>query len=266
MHDDSVLVERRIRRELGERLLPAMYSASLPMQVQAWDVPGEPVPYAQAMVGLAAGGRTFAIGNKWSRPWGTTWFRFTADVPAAWAGPHLEAVIDLGFHPDSAGFQSEGLVWAPGADGTGDPVQGIHPRRTGVPLPEAPAGPLEIVVEAASNPAFPMVGTRYGHLGSLTTAGDAPIYTLRQASLALRNDDVFHLLLDVEVLLGLMTSLPATDKRRHRLLRQIETAFNALDLHDVAGTAAHARVLLQPALALHARDGAHQVIAVGHAH
>jgi len=266
MHDDSVLVERRIRRELGERVMPAMYAASVPMTVHAWDAPGEPVPYAEAMAALATDARAFAIGSKWSRPWGTTWFRFTADVPAEWAGARLEAVIDLGFHPDSAGFQSEGLVWAPGADGRGVPVQGIHPRRTGLPLPDAPAGPLEIVVEAAANPAFPMVGTRYGHLGSLKTSGDTPIYSLRQASLAVRDDDVFHLLLDVEVLLGLMTALPTTDKRRQRLLRELETAFNALDLYDVAGTAAHARTLLQPALALHARDGAHEVIAVGHAH
>ncbi|MBP9051143.1 MAG: alpha-mannosidase [Ilumatobacteraceae bacterium] len=266
MHDDSVLVERRIRRELLEKVLPAMYSATMPMTVQAWDAPGEPVPYGEAMAALATQARPFAIGAKWSRPWGTTWFRFTADVPAAWSGPQLEAVIDLGFHPDAAGFQAEGLVWSPGTDGLGAPVQGIHPRRTGLPLPLAPAGPLEVVLEAASNPAFPMVGTRHGHLGSLKTAGNTPIYTLRQASLAQRNDDVFHLLLDVEVLLGLMTSLPATDKRRQRLLRDLEAAFNVLDLYDIAGSAVAARRTLQPALALHAREGAHQVVAVGHAH
>ncbi|MGB8857914.1 MAG: glycoside hydrolase family 38 C-terminal domain-containing protein [Ilumatobacteraceae bacterium] len=266
MHDDSGLVERRIRRELLEKVLPAMYTASVPMQVEAWDAPGEPVPYTEAMAALAADARPFEIGSKWSRPWGTTWFRLTSDVPAAWAGAQLEAIIDLGFHPDSAGFQSEGLVWAPGPDGLGVPVQGIHPRRTGLPLPDAPPGPLEIVVEAAANPAFPMVGTRYGHLGSLKTSGDTAIYSLRQASLAVRDDNVFHLLLDVEVLLGLMTALAPTDKRRQRLLREIEAAFNALDLYHVAGTAVAARALLQPALTMHARDGAHQVIAVGHAH
>ena len=266
MHDDSVLVERRIRRELTEKVLPVMYSASVPMQVEAWDAPGEPVPYPEAMAGLATQARPFAIGSKWSHPWGTTWFRFTADVPAAWAGPQLEAVIDLGFHPDSAGFQSEGLVWVPGADGRGEPLQGIHPRRSGLPLPASPAGPLQIVLEASSNPAFPMVGTRHGHLGSLATAGNTPIYTLRQASLAVRDEAVFQLLLDVEVLLGLMAALPAADKRRQRLLRQLEAAFDSLDLHDVAGTAAAARRRLEPALALHARDGAHRVVAVGHAH
>ena len=266
MHDDAMLVERRIRRELSERLVPAMYSASVPMQVTAWDAPGEPVPYSEAMAALASEGREFAIGDKWSRPWGTTWFRFDTHVPASWAGASLEAVIDLGFHPDGAGFQSEGLVWAPGTDGQGEPVQGIHPRRTGLPLPDAPAGPIEIVLEAASNPAFPMVGARPGNLGSLKTAGDRPLYSLKQASLAVRDDNVFHLLLDIEVLLGLFTALASTDKRRQRVLRELETAFNAIDLYDIAGSAVGARELLQPALALHARDGAHSIVAVGHAH
>ena len=266
MHDDAALVERRIRRELSERLMPAMYSASVPMNVEAWDTPGEPVPYAEACAALATQARRFTIGDKWSRPWGTTWFRFTADVPADWVGAQLEAVIDLGFHPDSAGFQSEGLVWSVGLDGTGAPVQGIHPRRTGLPLPLAVAGPLEIVVEAASNPAFSSRGPRSVRLGSLKTAGDQPLYSLRQASLALRNDDVFHLLLDVEVLLGLLSALAATDKRRQRVLRELEAAFNLIDLFDVAGTAAAARSALRPALALPARAGAHSVVAVGHAH
>ncbi|MDO8388849.1 MAG: glycoside hydrolase family 38 C-terminal domain-containing protein [Actinomycetota bacterium] len=266
MHDDSVLVERRIRRELGERVLPAMYRASVPMTVTAWDAPGEPVPYAEAMAAMASGARPFAVGDKWSRPWGTTWFRFTGQVPPEWLGTSIEAVIDLGFHPDSAGFQSEGLVWAPGADGRGEPVQGIHPRRTAVPLNVTAAGPLELVVEAAANPAFPMVGRQMGHLGSLSTAGDQPIYTLRQASLAVRDDEVFHLLLDVEVLLGVMAALPATSKRRQRLLRELEAAFDVLDLHDVHSTAAAARKVLAPALAQPAVASAHQVVAVGHAH
>ena len=266
MHDDSALLERRIRRELIERLMPAMYTASVPLQVEAWDAPGEPVSYREAMAGLSSSGRPFAIGEHWSRPWGTTWFRFRGEVPDDWVGDGLEAVVDLGFHPDSAGFQSEGLVWAAGADGSGVPVQGIHPRRTAVPLPNASAGPIELVVEAASNPAFPNDGRRGSDLGSLATAGDRPIYRLRQASLALRSHEVFHLLLDAEVLLGLMSSLPTDSRRRQRVLRVLTRAFDALDLHDVAGTASAARALLAPALAERNAASAHVVTAVGHAH
>ena len=102
MHDNSPLVERRIRRELLERVLPAVYSASAPMQVTAWEAPGEPVPFSEAIAALAAHGRPFAIGERWGRPWGTTWFQFDGEPPASRAGDGshagLEAVIDLGFH------------------------------------------------------------------------------------------------------------------------------------------------------------------------
>ncbi|MEO5723192.1 MAG: glycoside hydrolase family 38 C-terminal domain-containing protein [Ilumatobacteraceae bacterium] len=256
MHDDHVLVEARIRRELFERVMPAMYSASQPMTVQAWDVPGEPVPYAEA---ASAEYRPFDIGGQWSRPWGTTWFRFAADVPEAWVGNRLEAVIDLGFHHDSAGFQAEGLLWV-----DGKPVQGIHPRRTGVPLARTPAGPLNLLVEAASNPAFPSF--RPSQLGSPATAGDAQLYRLRRAELCQRDDTVFALLLDVEVLFGLVRAMPVKDARRQRALRVLESAFNSLEMTDISGTAGRARALLAPALDLPARSGAHQVVAVGHAH
>ena len=266
MHDDSALVERRLRRELGERLMPAMYSRSVPFEVTAWEAPGEPVPYEEAVAALRAEGRPFRIGDHYGRPWGTTWFRLTADVPADWAAPGLEAVIDLGFHPDAAGFQSEGIVWAPGTDGRGLPLQGIHPRRQGFALDGTPAGPLELVVEAASNPAFPMVRMTTRNLGSLRTAGDVPLYRLRQASLAVRDDELFHLLLDVESLLGLMTALPADGRRRQRLLRELQAAFDVIDLDDVSGTAPAARAALAPALAQQGAPDRHQVIAVGHAH
>ncbi len=49
-------------------------------------------------------------------------------------------------------------------------------------------------------------------------------------------------------------------------MRQLEAAFNVLDLDDVGATASAARRILQPALALTARSGAHRVVAVGHAH
>jgi alpha-mannosidase len=256
VHNDLDLVDARIERELHERVLPAVYSSSIPLTVHAWDAPGEPVSCDEAMRGDY---RPFTIGDHWSRPWGTTWFRFSVDVPPTMVGANLEAVIDLGFHPDAAGFQSEGLVWMDGR-----PLQGIHPRRTGLPLPKVGPGPLEFYVEAASNPAFP--GYRPSALGSLATAGDRPLYRLRQAALAVRDDTTLALLLDGDILLGLARALPVDDPRRIRVLRGLETAFNVLDLGDVATTAAAARRLLQPVLGLTARAGTHRVVAVGHAH
>ncbi|MFM7045644.1 MAG: alpha-mannosidase [Ilumatobacteraceae bacterium] len=266
MHDESALLERRLRRELLERLMPAMYRATVPLRVTAWEVPGEPVEYSTASSSLARDGVEFAVGSHYGRPWGTTWFRLEGEVPASWpdaAGGGIELVVDLGFHPDSAGFQSEGLAWHDGV-----PLQGIHPRRTAVPLPVGSTRRVELLVEAASNPAFPMRATP-SPFGSLRTAGDRPLYRLRQADLGWRDDDVFHLLLDIEVLLELMASLDATSPRRQRLLRELTAAFDAIDMSspaEISTTAPRARALLVPALSRRNGDSAHRVVAVGHAH
>ena len=59
-------------------------------------------------------------------------------------------------------------------------MQGIHPRRQAVPSTGEP-GPVELVVEAASNPMFPQF--QPSPLGSPATAGDEPLYRLDRAEL-----------------------------------------------------------------------------------
>lgn len=258
MHDDRTLVERRIERELWQRILPRVHAGHLPMSVASWEPPGEPVPFGTA---IEQRFEPFALGSSWSRPWGTTWFRLDVDVPDEWVGPRLEAIVDLGFSMRGAGFQAEGLVWT--ADGRA--VQGVHPRRTSVTLGDVPAGPLTLYVEAASNPNLG-VGFQPSPMGALDTAPPLPIYRLRRAELALRDDEVFGLVLDMETLQQLMLALPLTDPRRARVRRALAEALDAIDTERVAATAAHARELLRPALDLPARASSMRVVGVGHAH
>ena len=257
MHDDRVLVEKRIERELWQRVLPRLHPRSMPLTVEVWHAPGEPVTYDEAAAHTFA---PFLIGDSWGRPWGTSWFRLTGEPPATWAGDELEAVIDLGFHLRGAGFQAEGLVWI-----DGEPVQGVHPRRMCVPLGTGRPGPVTLLVEAAANPALG-AGFQPTPMGSPHTAGDRPLYRLRRADLAVRDDEVYHLLLDAEVALGVMRGLAPGDPRRAQLLRALELTMNALDMDDVNATAPRARAVLAPALAAPARASALQVVGVGHAH
>ncbi|MGI9028885.1 MAG: hypothetical protein ACR2HP_02715, partial [Ilumatobacteraceae bacterium] len=96
MHDDRVLVEERITRELTERLPLLVHPDRRPMLVEAGPGLDELAP--------------FEVGDRWGAPWGTTWFRFHGDIPQEWAGRRVEALIDLGFRMDAPGFQCEGLV------------------------------------------------------------------------------------------------------------------------------------------------------------
>jgi alpha-mannosidase len=247
MHDDRELVEERITRELGERVLPLVHPQRRPLAVEAGPSLDELAP--------------FAVGARWGPPWGTTWFRFTGEVPAGWSGQRVEALIDLGFRLDVPGFQCEGLV----RDGKGRPVQGVHPRRQAVSL-AAETGPVELVVEAASNPTFPQF--RPSALGTLETAGDRLLYRLDRAELVVVDLAAEGLLHDLDVLDGVMRTLAVGDPRRARLRAAIERALDVLARAPAHGDvpALAARVVLQPALGEPARASAHHIVATGHAH
>ncbi|AKZ59637.1 putative alpha-mannosidase [Streptomyces ambofaciens ATCC 23877] len=262
MHDDRDLVEARLERVLDERIRPAVYPESVPLDVAVWHAPGEPVPVAE---GLAADPEPIEVGARWGAPWGTSWFRVTGTVPEEWAGRTVEAVLDLGFDESMPGFQCEGLVYRP--DGT--PVKGLSPRNQWVRVAAPATGGEEVRlhVEAASNPVIfgprPFVPTP---LGDKETAGDEPLYTLARMDLAVLDETVWHLVLDLEVLSELMAELPVDSPRRWEILRAVDKALDAVDLQDVNGTAAQARARLTGVLSAPAAASAHRISAVGHAH
>ncbi|MFF6772980.1 alpha-mannosidase [Streptomyces sp. NPDC012637] len=262
MHDDRSLVESRLKRVLDERIRPAVYPESVPLQAGIWTAPGEPVPVAE---GLAAPRTPIAVGDAWGAPWGTSWLTVSGAVPEEWTGRTVEALIDLGFDANMPGFQCEGLVYRP--DGT--PVKGLHPRNQWVRIAAPAAGGEEVLlhVEAASNPVIldyhPFLPTG---LGDKDTAGDRPQYRLARLDLAVFDETVWELVNDLEVLGELMAELPVEGARRWEVLRAVERALDAVDLQDVNGTAAAARAELAGVLASPAEPSAHRISAVGHAH
>ncbi|MFJ6567497.1 alpha-mannosidase [Streptomyces sp. NPDC091292] len=263
MHDDRNLVEARLERVLRERVRPAVHPVTTPLTVEIWSTPDEPVPVAE---GLAAPVRPIAPGTPWGTPWGTSWFKVTGTVPADWAGRTVEAVLDLGFTPRTPGFQCEGLVHLP--DGT--PVKGIHPRNSYVRVGSPVAGGEQVHwrIEAASNPDLDASGVpfRPTQMGDKDTAGDAPQYVLGEMRLAVFDETVWNLVMDLEVLGELMAELPLEGARRWEILRAVSRALDAVDLQDVNGTAQAARDALAGVLAAPASPSAHRISAVGHAH
>ncbi|MCW1100236.1 glycosyl hydrolase-related protein [Streptomyces sp. RS2] len=263
MHDDRALVEARLDRVLDERIRPAIHPVTTQLAVEIWSTAGEPVPVAE---GLAAPTRPIAAGSAWGTPWGTSWFKVTGTVPEEWAGRTVEAVLDLGFTPRQPGFQCEGLVYEP--DGT--PVKGLHPRNHYIRVAAPAAGGERIHwrIEAASNPDLEADGVPFQptRLGDKTTAEDTPQYVLGELRLAVFDETVWDLVMDLEVLGELMAELPVDAARRWEILRAVSRALDAIDLQDVNGTAAAAREELAGVLAAPAAPAAHRISAVGHAH
>ncbi|MFI9798946.1 alpha-mannosidase [Streptomyces sp. NPDC052302] len=262
MHDERRRIEERVERVHTQRVKPAIYAATVPFEVEAWQAPGEPVPFEEA---AAAHYTPFATGTPWGPPWGTTWFRMRGQVPAAWAGRRVEAVIDLGFVGDWPGNQAEGLVHL--ADGR--PLKAVNPLNQYVPVGNPVAGGEDVhyLVEAASNPDILADGfARPTPLGDVRTAGDRPLYTFRRADLAVLDEEVWHLDLDLAVLRELMVHLGEHEPRRHEILHALDRAMDTLDLDDVAGSAPAVREVLAPVLAKPAHASAHTISGVGHAH
>ncbi|WP_369226846.1 alpha-mannosidase [Streptomyces sp. R39] len=262
MHDERRRIEERVERLHNQRIKPAIYAATVPFEVSAWQAPGEPVPFEEA---AAAGYEPFAMGTPWGPPWGTTWFRMHGQVPAEFAGRRVEAAIDLGFVGDWPGNQAEALVHLP--DGT--PLKAVNPLNQYVRIADPAAGGevIDYLVEAASNPDI-LAGDFAAPtpLGDVLTAGDKPLYTFRRADIAVLDEDVWHLDLDVQVLRELMLELGEHDPRRHEIMHALDRAMDLLDLDDIAGSAAAVREALRPVLSKPAHASAHIISGVGHAH
>ncbi|WP_327146224.1 alpha-mannosidase [Nocardia sp. NBC_01327] len=259
MHDDRRLIESRLGRVLGERIVPAIYPESVPLRASMWVAPDEPVPVAEGLAGPRTG---VGPGDRWGAPWGTSWLTVEGTVPAAWAGRTVEAIIDLGFDRNMTGFQCEGLVYR----GDGSPVKGLHPRNQWVRVAGPAVGGEEVVlhVEAASNPIIPFFSPTA--LGDSLTAGGEPQYRLGRMDLAIFDEQVWQLVMDLEVLGELMHEMPEDPARRYDIVRAIERALDTIDLQDVNSTAAAARECLVEVLAAPAIASAHTISAVGHAH
>ncbi|MFD4327662.1 alpha-mannosidase [Nocardioides sp. NPDC058538] len=261
MHDDVHLTEGRVSRVLKERLWPAVHTIAAPVSVEWHELPGEPIPPTE---GLALTYEKVEVGTDWGPAWGTTWFRITGTVPAEWAGRRVELVCDLGFDVNKPGFQCEGLVYTP----EGEPIKSLNPRNQWVLVASAAAGgeEIELFLEAAANPVLldyhPFLPTQEG---DIRTSSPKKLYTTRRIELAVFEEDVFELCLDLETLHELQVELPE-GPRKSRILQAIDDALDRVDLQQIAESAASARSALTGVLEPTAHDSAHQIAAIGHAH
>ena len=246
------------RAFVKEIVAPAVYPERVPLDVTARHLPGEPLPADRAVSGRF---EPFRAGDRWGGMWATTWFRFRATVPAAWAERDVVAVIHLG-GARTVGFSAEGLVW------TADlrPVQGLHhEHREYRPVPEPTAGSeVDFYVEAAANPIprwhvkdWPRLEPDYD---------GPPLYALEQADLAVADREVEALALDLDTVIQIAEWM---EPLRAEALAALDDAVGVITAGG-AGAAAKARAALRPVLdrpgSPPARRRRHTVTGVGHAH
>ncbi|MFT3886993.1 MAG: glycoside hydrolase family 38 C-terminal domain-containing protein [Arachnia sp.] len=264
MRDTAEAIAGRLSRARRDLLTPALTADRVPLEVSAWEAPGEPVPAAEA---LAQRYEPVGPGTPWGRPWSTTWLRIAGTVPEAWTDPSLVDVhVDLGFTTTTPGFQAEGLALSP----SGRVLKGVSPRNHTVPLSVigAAAGErIELFVEAAGNPDLdPHFTFAPTPLGDPETLPRTPLYRLGEIALVRRDPELWGLHHDLIALGGLADELDPASPRRAEVWTALERALDELDPDDVRGTAAEARAALAGVWARPAAASAHRVAAIGHAH
>lgn len=240
------------------RLKEAVYPERIPLPLENWSCPGDPVPFAEVP---AKPFTAVGVGDSWGRQWGTTWFRFVASCPEQWNDRPLVARIDLGFHYQE-GFSVEALIFRKGV-----PAGALNTNRQEILLSPAgrPGDSYEVYLEAAANPRVNQpeeVSAADPHL--LADQESQPISRIVAASLCVRDESAFQFLLDLECALETALALPENAPRRKRLLRGLHEASSQWEL-DAGSPALASRILKKllagPPAASHVR-----VFAVGHAH
>ena len=254
----------RIDRLIHDRIVPAVNVHAIPIDVLRWDVPGEPVSFAEA---TQADYRPSVSGEAWGAPWSTTWFRLETMIPTTWRAEEglIELTVDLGFTEANPGFQAEGTAW----DVDGRIIKGVQPRNAHIPVRASAGQQVVVYVEAAGNPDLARSGAESfmpTELGRRETAGTAFQYQRGDFLLIQRDEAVWSLLQDLRVLRGLVDVLPADRPRRSQILEAMDAVLAVTDPHDVAATAGAARSALRPVLESPAVPSAHVVVATGHAH
>ena len=253
MLGDNETIERYVRALVRDTVRPAIHPERNALSVEALHVHGEPITVGEARSG---GFAPFAVGEAWGGRWDTTWFRMRGDVPVAWRGRPVVALVTLG-GGGQVGFTAEGLLW----DAAG-PVQGLHHEHRGHLVTRAATGgePVELLIEAAANPIPAWTGPAPV---LMPEPGGPPLYVLGRADLAVVDEEVEALWLDFRVLTQLVGRVD--EPRRSQIRRALHAAATAIDRNAVADTAGAARAALAPALRAPSTSG-HRVTAVGHAH
>ena len=146
----------------------------VPLELTAYGVRGEPIPYDEAVQGPFA---PIHVGDPWGPPWSTTWFHVRGRVPDGYAEQGVVAVFDLGFDGPT-GFTCEAQAWK-----DGKPWRGVDPNHRWLPID---GREIDFYLEAAANPRATEAGPEPSLSMLAVRQSPEPAFVLRQAELGIR--------------------------------------------------------------------------------
>ena len=199
-------------------------------------------------------------GKSWGKEWESAWFHLSGDIKKEWRGKQIMVDLD---------FSGEGLVYTP----KGKEIQGItnasiwdqNFARTRVLVPKSciKNSKVELWVETAANSLFGIFVDADPDQDNPKRHGtfDAKVETI---DIGIFREDIWHLHLDVRILLGLVEKLEDNSTRRLRIIKTLNEA--AIAFKDDKKDAPASRKILEKELKKRATSSELKVAAVGHAH
>lgn len=224
-----------------------IYNKIAILSVNAW-VTEEPVRFEARTTGKYI---ALNIEDSWGKLWDCAWFNFTGTVPKSAAHKRVVLLIDL---------SGEGCIF----DKDGCPIQGLtnvssefdltlgRPgKRVVYLLDEADGGEnIDIWADAGCNDLF----------GYYRDSGK-----IKEAHIAILNEEMRQLYYDIEVLQELMDQLSEDSARHQRILFALFSAFKVMKGYDEEEVK-KAREILSVELKKNCGDESLSISAIGHAH
>ncbi|MBS1371644.1 MAG: alpha-mannosidase [Lentisphaeria bacterium] len=199
-------------------------------------------------------------GDDWGEAWDSAWFHLTAALPEAWAGKPV--AMQLNLSGESLIFDADGV---PAFALTGNSVINAHYTKEYCQFPPKflKGGKLDLYVEAAANSLFGVFMDEEPHRLIEKPEGCFP-GKVKAMRIGLFNTELWHMRIELELLLNYYETLPEDDYRRRKLLAAMNETVNIYA--DNPANAAAARKPLAKMLALPALGSALKASLVGHAH
>jgi alpha-mannosidase len=224
-----------------------IYEKIAVLDVEAW-VTKEPVSFEERTTGKKF---KLKIDESWGELWDCAWFNFTGTVPTEAAGRKIVLLIDI---------SGEACIF----DREGCPVQGLTnvssefdltlgmPGKRVVHFLEKASGreKINIWADAGCNDLF----------GNYRDSG-----TIKEAHIAVLNEEMYKLYYDIEVLKELMEQLPEDSARHQKIAFALFDAFKLMKAYDEK-EAKRAREVLAVELNKRGGDESLNISAIGHAH
>lgn len=228
-----------------------LFTDRAPVKLAVYQAPDR-ITYEEALQGEY---KPAMVGDRFGPFWSTHWFRVEIDVPTTWSGSPVVFLWDS---------SSEAQVWHEGR-----PVQGLAGSAGGW-LPGAVRSEYLLTRKAKGGESYVLyVEMAVNHLFGLGTNPDPTHHTqvgvLRQAEIAVFDQEAWDLLWDFKVIADMAEHLPEKTPRAGQALYAANKMVNLIDLND-HGTWPAAREAAAEFFAAHNGDGQMNLSAIGHAH